>query len=299
MEDTIMKKKIAVLLALTLLATSFTACGTTSTDDNTTQGNEQSNSSQSSAQEQETEQSSQGSTEVRTVVVGIGNGWAPFCYLNEDGEEDGYEYAVLKAVDELLPDYEFEFEPLDWTNVLVSLDSGKVDIAAHTFTMNEEREEKYGHTDETYYDYAVYLYVAADNDSVNSLADLAGQPVYAVAGEASTQAVEAWNEANPDQAVDLQYASATFEQIVAQISSGTMAAWFGTTNVLDDLNANYGNKLKAVGEPILEENSVFLLDKEDTELKAALDDAIRQLREDGTLSALSIQYLGEDFTGQN
>jgi L-cystine transport system substrate-binding protein len=270
-----MKKKLALFLALGLLLTSLTACGSTS------------NSSDA------------GSGEVRTVVVGIGNGWAPFCYLNEDGEEDGYEYAVLSAVDEILDDYEFEFEPLDWTNVLVSLDSGKVDIASHTFTMNEEREEKYGHTDETYYDYAVYLYVSADNDSVTSLADLAGQPVYAVTGEASTQAVEAWNEANPDQAVDLQYASYTTEQVVAKIESGALAAWFGTTNVLDDLNANYGNKLKAVGDPILDENSVFLLSKDDTELKEALDGAIKQLREDGTLSELSIQYLGADFTGAN
>jgi L-cystine transport system substrate-binding protein len=290
-----MKKKLSVFLAVSLLLVSLSACSSSSNDSSSSNS---STASSDTSSADTTSGSEQSSGEVRTVVVGIGNGWAPFCYLNEDGEEDGYEYAVLSAVDEVLPDYEFEFEPLDWTNVLVSLDSGKVDIASHTFTMNEEREEKYGHTDETYYDYAVYLYVAADNDSVNSLADLAGQPVYAVTGEASTQAVEAWNEANPDQAVDLQYASYTTEQVVAKIESGSLAAWFGTTNVLDDLNANYGNKLKAVGEPILDENSVFLLNKDDTELKEALDGAIKQLREDGTLSELSIQYLGQDFTGR-
>lgn len=284
-----MKKIVALAAAFALILTALTACGSTSGGAGASASAGETSDASHTAEEN--------AGEVRTIVVGIGNAWAPFCYLNDDGEEDGYEYAVLAAIDEVLEDYEFEFEPLDWTNVLVSLDSGKVDLAAHTFTMNEEREEKYGHTDETYYDYAVYLYVAADNDSVSSLADLAGQPVFAVTGEASTQAVEAWNEANPDLAVDLQYSSASYEQIVAEISSGSMAAWFGTTNVLDDLNENYGDKLKAVGDPILDENSVFLFDKADTELKEALDGAIKQLREDGTLSELSLQYLGADFTG--
>ncbi|MCM1154046.1 MAG: transporter substrate-binding domain-containing protein [Roseburia sp.] len=267
-----MKKFIVALLTVVIALGSLTACGSSS-------------------------DSADSSKEIRTVKVAIGNAWAPFCYLNEDGEEDGYEYQVLKAVDELLEDYEFEFEPLDWTNVLVSLDSGKVDIAAHTLTMNEEREEKYGHSDETYYNYQVFLYVATDNDSVSSLQDLAGQPVFAVTGEASTQAVEAYNEAYPDQAVDLQYASYSTEAIVAAISDGTLSAWFGTTNVLDQINEAYGNRLKTVGDPILDENSVFLMKKEDTELKEAIDGAIKQLREKGTLSELSIQYLGDDFSG--
>lgn len=267
-----MKKFIAILLTVVITVGGLTACGSASDSENS-------------------------SNEVHKVKVGIGNAWSPFCYLNEDGEEDGYEYQVLKAIDELLDDYEFEFEPLDWTNVLVSLDSGKVDIAAHTFTMNEEREEKYGHSEETYYNYQVFLYVAADNDSVNSLQDLAGQPVFAVTGEASTQAVEVYNEAYPDQAVDLQYAGYSTEAVVAAISDGTLSAWFGTTNVLNQLNEAYGNKLKTAGAPILDENSVFLMKKADTELKEAIDGAIKQLRENGTLSELSIQYLGEDFSG--
>ncbi len=235
-------------------------------------------------------------SEPTTVSVGVGNAWKPYCYLDENGNLDGYEVAVLKAADELLPDYTFDLQALDWNNVLVSLDAGKVDIAGHSFQLNDERKEKYGYTDEIYCQYVVYLVVAKNNDTIKGLDDLAGKNVLAVTGEASTQKLEAYNEANPDKKLNLQYSSLTTEQIVAAIDNGTLDAWFTTQNVLDEMNANYGDKLKFTGEPILVENTVFFIDKENTALKTALDGAIAELHKSGKLADLSTQYLGGDFT---
>lgn len=81
--------------------------------------------------------------DAETIVVGTGNAYQPFVYLDENGESDGYDVAVLKAVDEKLDQYNFEYESSDFKNILTSLQAGKVDLAAHQYQYNDERAEKY------------------------------------------------------------------------------------------------------------------------------------------------------------
>ena len=59
--------------------------------------------------------------DAETIVVGTGNAYQPFVYLDENGELDGYDVAVLKAVDEKLDQYNFEYESSDFKNILTSL----------------------------------------------------------------------------------------------------------------------------------------------------------------------------------
>lgn len=51
-----------------------------------------------------------------------GNGYKPYCYIDENGQPAGYELEVLKAIDELLPQYEFEFEPTEFAMGFCSKD---------------------------------------------------------------------------------------------------------------------------------------------------------------------------------
>ena len=48
--------------------------------------------------------------------------------LTKKGESDGYEVAVLKAVDEKLADYRFEYTGTSDDDLLIGLESGKYDI---------------------------------------------------------------------------------------------------------------------------------------------------------------------------
>ena len=79
----------------------------------------------------------------KTVIVGTGKAFAPFCYLDENGKLVGYEIDVLNAVDELLPQYEFVYETFDFANILIALQAGKVDLGSHQFGKTPQREENY------------------------------------------------------------------------------------------------------------------------------------------------------------
>ena len=77
----------------------------------------------------------------RTIVIGTGNGYKPYCYLDEQGNLAGYEIEVLKEVNRLLPQYRFELNQLEFKNILLSLEANKVDVGAHQFEKNADREK--------------------------------------------------------------------------------------------------------------------------------------------------------------
>ena len=243
--------------------------------------------------------SSEDVTSVRKVIVGTGNGYEPYCYLDENGNLAGYEYEVLKEVDALLPQYEFEYQTSDFTNVLISLDAGKIDIAAHQYEYNDERNEKYLFGKEPYTTYVTYLVVTSDTEGVNSLDDLAGKTIYTGGkGSNSTYIVENFNENHPDNKITIQNAeSLTSEEFVQGLISGKWDAAIATKRDVQKHNNAYGSEaLKIVGDPVQSSSTNYLFAKNDTELQEAVDGAIKELKANGKLAEISIAQIGGDYT---
>ena len=78
----------------------------------------------------------------KKVSVAHTQTYIPYDYVNEKGESDGYEVQVLKAVDELLEDYVFEYVPTTDDDLLIGVESGKYDIGVKGAWYTEERAEK-------------------------------------------------------------------------------------------------------------------------------------------------------------
>jgi L-cystine transport system substrate-binding protein len=241
------------------------------------------------------------SDEVQVIHVGTGNGYEPYCYLDEDGKGVGYEYEVLYAVDELLPQYEFEFEQYDFKNILLSIDSGKVDIGAHQFEQNPDRLANYTFGEVPYTTFIRYIVVDANRDDISSLDDLAGKHVYASPGDNATWLFEKYNEENPDNKIILDVVEGlTSEETVAGLTSGKWDAYSATKRDIEDINAAFGTDgkdvLKIVDEPILNSNTYFVFKKGNTQLQSEVDEALKTLKSNGKLSEISIEVIGGDFT---
>ena len=58
---------------------------------------------------------------VKTIHVAHTQTYVPYDFVNEKGESDGFEVQVLKAVDELLPQYQFEFVPTTDDDLLIGI----------------------------------------------------------------------------------------------------------------------------------------------------------------------------------
>lgn len=236
---------------------------------------------------------------VTKVIVGTGNGYAPYCYLDDNGNLAGYEYEVLKAVDELLPQYEFKYQTSDFSSVAIALDAGKIDIGAHQYEYNDERASKYLFSKEAYTTFVTYIVVPKGNTAINSLDDLKGKTLYTGGkGSNSTSIAEKYNDEHKDNPIKIQNSeSTTSEEFVQSLLNGKWDAAIATKRDVEKYNNAYGSEvINVVGEPVQSSSTYYLFAKNNVELQEAVDGAIKQLKENGKLAQISTEVIGADYT---
>lgn len=245
----------------------------------------------------DSDSSTSSSADVQTIVVGTAADYQPYTYQDEDGNITGYDIEVLKKIDEMLPQYEFEYEIYDFKNVLLAIDSGKVDIGANQFEKNEEREKKYAFSDTAYTTFVMYIAVNADTEGVETLDDLAGKSVFTYTGGNDAYVLEEYNEEHPDNPIDIQYYDTlSDEEKVAGVESGKFYAFLSTKRDIEALNEEFGDTLKIVGEPVSTSSTYFVFSKDNTQLQEDVSAALEELKESGELAQLSIDIVGGDYT---
>jgi len=233
------------------------------------------------------------------IVVGTGTGFPQVCFIDENGKLTGFDVELLRKIDELLPQYEFEFQTMDFGNLLLSLETDKIDLVAHVMEKNPEREEKYAFNSEPYAHWRNRIVVAKDNDSIQSLDDLQGKKVLTSATSAEAQILENYNKEN-DKKIDIAYQSGQANDTVSQVVSGRVDATIAADFVLPIIDPQ--GQLKQTGEELTSDDVLYVFRKDDADEKAlsdAIDGAVKELKEDGTLSALSTEWLGSDVTGDH
>lgn len=240
--------------------------------------------------------------DVTQVVIGTGNAYKGYCYIDEDGNPAGFDVEIIKAIDEALPQYEFTIEQTDFASLWTSLEAGKYDAIFHQIQYNDERGEKYLYSEEYYSKKRTYLVVLADSD-ITSYEDFAGTDLtlWEPTGNASLTVWQKWNEENPDKQINVVTTdNLADDALVAAMQNGTYDACVKVERDVDAINDAYGSSiLKVVGEPVTDTNTYVVYRKDDAEeeqLKEAIDGALQQLREDGTLKQLSIDQFGKDYT---
>ena len=167
-------KQAAVLGMAVCMTAGLVGCGSKEAADTTADATTE------AADTETTEAAEDG--DVRTVRIGIGNAYNPFCYLDENEELAGYEYEVLKVVDERLPQYEFQYEPTEFSNILVGIDTGSYDMGVHGFGWNEERAQKYLYSEVPSVTTGGYVIIGAAGKDYQGIEDLAGKKILVTAG---------------------------------------------------------------------------------------------------------------------
>lgn len=232
----------------------------------------------------------------KTIVIGTGNGYKPYCYLDENGKLAGYEIEVLKEVNKLLPQYRFELNQLEFKNILLSLEAKKVDVGAHQFEKNADREAKYLFGDESYANYFLHIVVAKGRNDIKSLADLHGKTLQVGAGSNSAYVINQYNKKH-NNAVKVVYVSGSDPATtIKKLEDGIIDATFTVKRNVDSWNKTFGDRIKLVGAPVSTSNVHYIFRKSDAALKADFDRALARLRKDGTLAKISVRVLGGDYT---
>jgi len=240
--------------------------------------------------------SSPSSTSKTTVIKIAGvNDAKPFTYIDDSGQLSGYDGDVLKAINKKLPEYKFEYSGMDQSAMLLGVEAGKYDIGTCHLYKSSERAEKFLFPDQPSGLSDLRLITKKGNTSINSFADLVGKKLVPIpSNDARYNVVQEYNKKNPDkqvklEAIDTLSAADTFKMVASGQYDAAIYPAPAFASVQKDLNLD----VKLAGS-IGKIPTYFVLNKKDTVLKTKIDKALKELKNDGTLSKLSVKWYGED-----
>ena len=226
-----------------------------------------------------------------TLRVGMSGGYFPFTFVERD-ELKGFEVDVLNAVGEITGD-DVEFVTASFSGLAGMLDSGRIDTIANQITITPEREAKYVFTAPYVYDGAQVV-VRKGNDAINGVEDLSGKSVAVNLGSNYEQLLRELPNADE---IDIRTYESNVEQDVA----------LGRTNacIMDRVSATQGIEerglpLELAGQPFtVIENALPFRDNEaGNAQRDRVDEALTELRDNGTLREISEKWFDTDITQQ-
>lgn len=267
-----MKKYIAAILTGALL-TALSACGGTKAPAETDQGGDLLSAIQAKGE----------------IVVAMEGTWAPWTYHDESGELVGYDTEVAKAIAEKLG-VTATFVEGEWDGLLAGLDAGRYDMMVNGVDITPERAEKYDFSTPYAYNRMAVI-VKGDNDAIISMEDLNGKKTANTISSTYAETARSYGA----EVTGVDDLAATFELLY----SGRIDATLNSEVTYYDYIAQHPNadlKIACLAEEA-DSVAIPLRKGEETKtLREAIDTALGELAEDGTLSALSNKYFGTDIS---
>ena len=223
------------------------------------------------------------------IVFGTEGTWSPWTYHDEHDQLVGFDIEVAQKVAEKLG-VKATFVEGEWDGLLAGVDGGRYDSMANGVEITEERAQKYDFSDPYCY-IRTAIIVKSDDDSINSFEDLNGKTTantisstYATLAEsygAKTTGVDDLN-----QTIELLLNGRVDATLNAEVT------YFDYLKEHPDANikiAALTNDASQVAFPVRKGD-------ETATLREALNQAINELREDGTIAEISEKYFGTDLS---
>lgn len=300
--------KVGCLALAGMMTVGMGACSSTSSGSGTTAGSTAAKTTQESTAAKTTagssaagttEEKSEGSKEaysgeVRKIIVGTGNSAAPFCYLDEDGNSVGYDIDVLKEIDERLEQYEFEIQAMDFSTLIVSIDSGSINFLSHQLVKSDARKEKYLFP-EQYYCLSPMSLAVKDDSGIESMSDMAGKTMEQDPNAYEYQMLMAYNDAHPGEEIDvIAVADQSQADGLLKVSNGKVDASLQYKATFDSVVPELGIDNLKLTDVVMCEDTYMMFPKSEQQLCDDIDAVLKEMVEDGTLGEISKKWYGED-----
>ena len=226
------------------------------------------------------------------LIVALEGAWQPWSYHDESDTLVGYDVEVSRAIAEKLG-VESEYVESDWDSLFAGLDAGRFDMVCNGVEVTDERALTYDFT--TTYGYIhTALAVRKDNDEIKTFEDLKGKTT--ANSLASTYMELAESYGATVQGID------TLEETIQLLAAGRIDATLNAdVSFYDYLNVHPDADFKIVAQTEDASHVAIPLRKGDNSatLLEAVNNAIDELRADGTLKELSEKYFGQDISSEN
>lgn len=224
------------------------------------------------------------------LVVGLDDSFPPMGFRNDDNEIVGFDIDLAQAVCDKLG-MELKLQAISWASKEQELDSGNIDCIWNGFAYTEERAETMTLTD--FYITGENYFIIASDSTVTSQEDLKGKKIGVQTGSIQEQDLE---ESEFGESVEIveysDYLTACMDLEVGGIDAVFCSNIIG--NYL--ITSKEKDYLTIPSEGISESSgSVIAFKKGNTELRDKVQNALEELKEEGTLAEISEKWFGEDM----
>ena len=300
-----MKKKIlSLILGVSLVGTLLTGCGSAASasaapapaaEEAKEEAAPAAEAKADDAAEAGAEESADQAGDVTVLEVALEANNAPYTYEDEDGNPAGYEYEVLKLIDEKLPQYEFNYTVIDYETAAAGVNTGKYAFESGCKFRTPAREEAFLVSDP--YNYFFMNLVVKDDSGIEGLEDLSGKSIASIVGtDGRAVALNDWLKAHPD--VDIQFeelaAAGAMADEIQGVEDGVFdAAYLSAEQAQAIFDESDYSDLK-ITDRVDGRDTVFLINKDSKDVQEALNSALKTLTDEGTLGSLTKEFFGED-----
>ena len=291
-----MKKKGLALAAALMMAAALAGCGSQEKAKETTKAAESTGIQETAASEGEKDgekKEAEGSGRYQNILdagvlkIGTEGTYKPFTYHDESDTLCGYDVEVAKMIGDKMG-VETEYSEITWEGLLTSLDTGTVDLVLNQVGVTPERKEKYDFSDPYLYSY-IALITLEDNAEITDWESAEGKKTSLNISSNYAGIAEQYG-------MDIT-ASDTFSKDIELLLAGRTDCVINNTIAFNDYLAQKPDTpIKIVAVQETPDTVAIPIPKGNEDLLEAVNNAIAELSEEGTLTDLSEKYLGKDFS---
>lgn len=287
-----MKKLLTVLLLCLMGMSILSGCSSEGDAGTTPPADADGTAEGGDAQEETGEgQSAQGQlTDDGKFVMGLDDAFAPMGFRDDDGNIVGFDIDLAAEVCDRLG-LELVPQPIDWDSKEMELDNGNIDCIWNGFSITPEREESM--TMSVPYIANSQVIIVKKDSGITAKEDLAGKEIGVQKGSSAKDAVEG-DELNGMISQMSEYPTNVdaFNDLMAGrvsavVADVIIAKYYLATDAYSDL--------EIIGDALAPENYGIGFKKGNTQLKDAVEGALREMVADGTAAEISTKWFGEDI----
>ena len=225
------------------------------------------------------------------MVIALEGNWAPWSFHDDAGALVGYDVEVGKAIAEELG-VKATFIEGEWDGLLAGVEAGRYDMVINGVDITDSRKQSYDFS--TPYAYIrTALVTRKDNDTIHSFEDLKGKTTANSIGSTYMELAEQYGATCSG--VD------TLDETIQMVLQGRADATLNAdVSFYDYLSQHPDADIQIVAFAPDANEIAIPMQKSDSAaaLREAVNKAIEDLRNDGTLTELSNKYFGADISSK-
>lgn len=226
----------------------------------------------------------------QTIVVGTNAEYAPFEYLDSDGNLTGFDYELLEAVGEE-ENLELVWRDMPFDSLVGSMEAGDIQVIAAGIGPTKERERSVDFSD-VYYTGSQSI-ISRDGESVADFGMLSGMKVAVLEGSQSDfiASGETTDYGVVENAQVIRFKNAA--SAVMELKNGGADAVLIDT-IMAEIYCRQTDGIQFFAVPGTEEDTVFCIEKGNAVLCDAINRGLTKVRKSGLYDELYEKYFSGD-----